>query len=226
MSVAGDSAVRKAAEYLDKYAAGGSISWLNADWRSKVDLGSLAMESVVRCVLGQLQGGSFDRAVDDLRKSDSIEEWGKVESAFCKYENEWIAYLEATKDGIDTSATWVSVSGDQPLRDLKIVELEGEKYVAFVRGGADIHSLDNFKATHRTLPPCPFVGGDVLIDQNGDMYLFVSKESVIRTKDFVYQPYRGWVRDSRAFGARVFKKDTYRSNDFSSRMWDGVTFVK
>jgi hypothetical protein len=81
--------VEEAAAMLDSKV--GSVSWLTADWRSKIDTVKLNMSSIKLCILGQLAGG-YSKGMNEL------EAWGKHEGAFCDHKNAWIEYLTRTKE--------------------------------------------------------------------------------------------------------------------------------
>lgn len=232
MSVTGENAVKSAAAYLDKYAAEGEISWLDKDWRTRIDTSMLRMSSCIDCVLGQLQGGSFDTAVSDLQDASGWSGWDDVYTAFSGHGDEWKAYLTVTTGdhGIDTTATWVEKGfSSSPLKDLKVIQLNGNAYVAFLRSSdsTGLYVAQDFLKWYEMRIVCPFKGGDVLSDQDGNFYLVASEYSIIRTKDLTTRSYKEWIQKSSYIGdprGRKFNKEIHKSNDYGSGLWDRVTF--
>jgi len=219
MSITGENAVREAAAYLDKVAAQGNVLWLTKDWRDRIDLNTLDIESCGYCILAQLEGGSYDNATRDLSDVADLPDL----SPFASHQGEWVQYLTDTANGgVDTTGTWYEKANNRAVKDLQNVRLNNKPHVAFMRsdGTVGLYLAEDFMCWYERLAPCPFKGGDVLQDQDGDFFLFASADRVIRMASATWDSYSAWIS---APTGRTFKKNIWKSADQSS-MWANVKF--
>lgn len=159
--------VLKAAEFLDSKV--GTVSWLTADWRSKINLRSLKMDSVDMCILGQLQG-NYDEARHQL---DIIYPNPLIQS-FCGGTREWINYL---KGGAYAIGTRLWGKADQKEYIVRAsYELHGKRnYVLTSATGTAgaVYSEDALKQSWTTEEPKRYRKGDILALKGDNIGVYV-----------------------------------------------------
>lgn len=159
----GTDQVIAAAAYLDKWHA-------NKDWRSEINLDTLAMYSTENCILGQIDG-DYDIGQRTLRAASGTEAWYAVSEAFGAYTDEWIDYLRDYVAPVSTPVVTDEYAGTEwhgkrhgtynVLVDHSF-KFEGETYVVYTSiGGHYINpatcGLSSLRNTH-TLQPKYVVG--------------------------------------------------------------------
>ena len=189
-----------AANFLDRVAKDSVFTWLGSDWRSKIDISTLAMLSTSDCILGQLVKSAglsdemlpYDFASQDLEAKYPVS-WANAERAFGGFRDEWVAYL--SHQNIDTKATWFSKFGRKhAIKDVTLVTLGDNDYVTFHDewGSPYIVSENYFLRNYKIRLPFKYVRGDVLVDQ-GDGYYFVKdEEHVVCLKTMTWANYESW----------------------------------
>lgn len=116
------AAVVNAAAFLDKWSE-------YKDWRTKVDVDRLNMDSAYDCVLGQLYGEYF-HGKTRLRDAAGSSLWGNVSATFCGYDEEWKNYLRNGVAGA-LSGIWYTKNQGRAFRILSTFQDFGTTYVVY-----------------------------------------------------------------------------------------------
>lgn len=172
--------VIKAAEELDRMV--GKVSWLTADWREKIDLDKLDMNSCRDCILGQLEG-YYSHAIDDLGPKG----FRGGDGAFARFDDEWIEYLKVS-DKFAKGAKWICKSGSGLTMTIQgSVEIDGkDKVYVYLTDIGDViaRSASYIESAYRPAPKVPDfkVGEEVVFPNNklGIPFYFLSGDQILR----------------------------------------------
>jgi hypothetical protein len=158
--------VKDAADRLDKLV--GKISWLTSDWRSRINLDILDMNSVDNCILGQL-AGDYVQALRDIDAYD----YNFSRSGFCSYRIAWGKYLKGDcKFAI--GARWAAKYGGADLAIKGSVEIDGTVFYAVVCGGDPfLRTATELESAYKYDPKPIFTKGqEVRFARQGDAVRF------------------------------------------------------
>ena len=165
MSEYGVEQVKKAAESLDKLVS--KVSWLTSDWRTKINLKTLDMNSSSDCILGQL-AGDYNKAIDDI---DYIN-WSFDRSAFGGFGAEWRKHLK-DNDKFAVGARWVHKVGFDETTIKSSVEVDGvAHYVVRLAGELCLRTAIQLENAFSYEPKIVF--------KKGQEVRFVRQDSTVR----------------------------------------------
>lgn len=174
--------VVKAAEFLDSKVD--SVSWLTADWRTKINLEILRMGSTSKCILGQL-GGGYSRALRDLERAEGVDQLPpNTLGAFCDFTEAWREYITDTMDSVTVGSVWINSAGDERKVGSVFKDESGTTLVAyFVNHAWCVSTLEGFLASGE--PKVEFTKGQEVLfkDYTGKAkFYYVNKKTIIRVE--------------------------------------------
>lgn len=169
--------VREAAEFLDKWSS--DLEFLE-NWRERIDIDTLDMSDFRKCILGQLHPSHYDNAREALR---GLRGWERLKAAFdgTTSTRPWKEYLQGWN--INVNLTYVQKCGEMKTKSIRTMEIDGTSYVVFLYEGYDeaiLQKMDYFLEMHKEYKPCSFRPGDVLVSEEGLLFLFKSENAVVR----------------------------------------------
>lgn len=173
--------IKKAAEFLDSKV--GAVSWLTADWRSKIDTKKLDMYSMYNSILGQLHG-RHDDAHDDLELDSQDME---IRDSFCSGTSAWVNYLKENTHMHTVGTTLWGIHNKKKYTVLATYTKDRVRYyVISVEGSTDegsIWSEDQIKLDWTTVEPKRYRKGDILAlkgDSKGVYVLVGNNDNGVR----------------------------------------------
>jgi hypothetical protein len=203
------------ADLLDLYAS--RFSWIGSDWREKIDLDKLNMNSTENCILGQLHTGNYNDAHEEFRSSGIDIEGGRY--IFGAATSSWLKYLKeslSVSDDFKDGTVWYSDDASSARTIQRAFTVDGEDWVAYswtsttgiVPAGVRCTLKSQFVSGYSVRKPKRFKKGYKLISDDGNVFYYFTDDKVI----LVHGGHLSWA--SLAYYEK--QHGTMKRSDFSS----------
>jgi len=183
--------VAKSIKLLDDNV--GKFDWLPANWRELIELDWLDMDSIKKCVLGQLyrkvdpDGGYDDAYCAMFAKGIAVDSY-----AFAAHTYEWVKQIkEGLKMGkdFDPGTIWYAIQNNGTRTILSVHTVDGRDWVTYSWSNDSLRDQGGVKAIKKsdfltdgfsTEKPMRFKKGDRLVSTDGSHFYYFSDDKLIK----------------------------------------------